>query len=195
MGDLEHVDARGRGHAASQELRVDGLLDVAGQEHPSRSEAEVEHGRDVVDARARIGRRDGHLAARRPADVERRIVEPQPVTGRHPTSHDVEAVKGRVEGGVAGARPAHADLGHEGDTVACQQQGKAGHVILVRVRQHDDVEPPIPRRQPSVEQDEQPVRVRTPIDEQATTAIPLDEDGVALADIEHGHAQPAVGPR
>jgi hypothetical protein len=61
------------------------------------------------------------------------------------------------------------------------------------MRQHDEVEAPVPRRQPTVESDEQPVRVGSAVDEEAPAPIALDQHRVALSDVEHGDADPAVG--
>ena len=57
-------------------------------------------------------------------------------------------------------------------------------MVLVRVGQDHGVDPPVPRRDPLVEHDEQPVRVGSAVDEQPTAAGALDEDRVALADVE-----------
>ena len=67
-------------------------------------------------------------------------------------------------------------------------------MILVRVGEDEQVDPAIPRRQSRVERDEQPVRVRPAVDQQATAATALDEDRVALADVEDRHPDAAVGP-
>ena len=54
-------------------------------------------------------------------------------------------------------------------------------MVLVRVGQDDDVDPAVPRREAPIERDEQPVRVRSAVDEQPAAARALDEDRVALA--------------
>ena len=60
-------------------------------------------------------------------------------------------------------------------------------MVLVRVAEDHDVDPPIPGRDVLVECHEEPIRVGTAVDEQATTARALDEDRIALPDIEDGH--------
>ena len=64
-------------------------------------------------------------------------------------------------------------------------------MVLVRVRQDDRVDPPVPRRDPLVEDDEEPVRVGAAVDEEPAAARALDEDRVALPDIEHAHPRDA----
>ena len=86
--------------------------------------------------------------------------------------------------GVARPGPAHPGLEHPRDVVPLEQEREPGDVVLVRVAQHDGVDPPVPRRDPPVEVDEQAVRVRPTVDEQATAARAFDEDRVALPDIE-----------
>ena len=49
---------------------------------------------------------------------------------------------------------------------------------------HDDVEPPIPGREAPVEEPEEPSRIGPAVDEEASPASALDEDRVALADVE-----------
>ena len=61
-------------------------------------------------------------------------------------------------------------------------------MVLVRVAEHDGVDPPVPRRDPLVEVDEQAVRVRPAVDQQPTAARSFDEDGIALPDVEDRHA-------
>jgi hypothetical protein len=63
VGDLQEVDLR---QALRQELRIDVLLDVAGQEEASVADRPEEDDRDVVDASAGIGRRRRYLPADRP---------------------------------------------------------------------------------------------------------------------------------
>ena len=59
-------------------------------------------------------------------------------------------------------------------------------MILVGMGQDDDVDPPVPRRNPPIELDEEPVRIRPAIDEHSPAAVPLDEDRISLPDIEDG---------
>ncbi len=69
-------------------------------------------------------------------------------------------------------------------------------MVLVRVREHDEVDPAVPRRDPGVEGDEEPIRVRAAVHEQPATPRRLDEDRVALPDVERrrrGRGRPA-GP-
>ena len=123
----------------------------------------------------RIGQRTrsaiSSTASRSPAAIDRRAGATGP---RQPIE----------PGRVARSRPAHPGLEHPADAVAVEQEGQAGDVVLVRVRQDDRVDPPVPRRDPPIELDEQPVGIRPAIDQQAAAARALDEDGVALPDVE-----------
>ena len=78
--------------------------------------------------------------------------------------------------------------------VALEQQRQTGDVVLVRVRQDDRVDPPVPRRDPPVERDEQPVGIGAAVDEQPPAARALDEDRVALPDIEDRDPGDAARP-
>ena len=50
--------------------------------------------------------------------------------------------------------------------------------------QDEDVDPAVPRRQPPIELDEEPVRIGSAVDEHPAASTALDEDRVALADVE-----------
>ena len=66
-------------------------------------------------------------------------------------------------------------------------------MVLVRVGQDEDVDPAIPRRQPSVELDEEPIGIGAAVDQHPPAAAALDEDRIALADVEDGDPRRAVG--
>ena len=68
--------------------------------------------------------------------------------------------------------------------VAREEQRQPGDMVLVRVGQDDRIDAAIPGRDPLVEHDQQAIRVGSTIDQQAATAGALDQDGVALTDIE-----------
>ena len=67
-------------------------------------------------------------------------------------------------------------------------------MVLVGMGQDDEVDPPVPRRHVGVEGDEEAVGVRAAVDEHPRATIAVDEDRIALADVEDGDPQPAVGP-
>jgi hypothetical protein len=96
---------------------------------------------------------------------------------------------------VAGPVAEHPVLDYGRHDVSLEQQCQAGHVVLVRVGQHDQVQPSIPRRHPSVEGGEQPVRVGAGVDQHPAAARTVEQQGVALPDIQHRDPQATVGPR
>src|SRR4051812_44350773 len=63
------------------------------------------------------------------------------------------------------------------------------------MRQHDGVQPPIPRWDVSIELNEDPIGIGTTVHEQAMPRARLDEDRVALADVEHRQPSRVVDPR
>lgn len=58
-------------------------------------------------------------------------------------------------------------------------------MVLVGMRQDHGIDPAIPRRDAAIERHEQPVGIGAAVDEQPAAVRTLDEDGVALTDIEH----------
>lgn len=195
MRDLEEVEAPAVPDARRHELRVDGLLDVSHQQQAASAEAQIEDSGHVVDARAGVRWLERHAATRRPPDLDGRAVDAKSVAGGEATPVDVQSVEGGVEGRVARPRPVHADLGHGPDPISLEQDGQARDVILVRMRQHDQIDAPVPGRQSFVEHDQQTVRVGTTVDEHPGPGVALDEDGISLSDIEDRHVEATVWSR
>ena len=191
VGDLEDVHP---GQAARHELGIDALLDVAGEKEALATDLAEEHDRDVVDRRAAVGRALGDPPGVGPQHAQADVVDREPVSGREslPGRPLDGALEPRLPGRVAGTGPDHAGLVDTLDTVALEQEDQAPDVILVRVRQDDRVDAAIPRRQSLVEGDEEVARVRPAVDEQPAAPAPLDEDRVALADVDDREARDAV---
>ena len=66
-------------------------------------------------------------------------------------------------------------------------------MVLVRMAQHEEIDSAVPGRDPSVELDEEPIRIGPAIDEHPRPTIALDEDGVSLAHVEDVDPHVAVG--
>ena len=188
---LQRIDPR---KAPRDESRVDLLLDVAGEQESLASDVAEEDDRDVVDPSSVIGRLLGHRARVRPEDPEADVIDGQPVAGGEGPAGDAPGCKGALERGVSGTRSDHSGLEQTLHPVPVEHGGQTGRVVLVRVGQDDDVDAPIPRRQALVERDEKASGVRTAVDEETTTTLPLQKDRIALPDVENGQARDTVGP-
>ena len=184
--DLEEIQPR---QSLGEQARVDVLLDVAREQEPSGPDRPEQHDRYVVDPRPRIGRFQRDLAADGPEHSHRDLVDRQPIPGgdRRP-SRGAGLPEAIDPCRVARSGSAHPGLEDARDVIPRQQERQPGDVILVGVRQDDRIEPPVPWRDPSVELDEESVRIRPSIDQQATAARAFDQDRIALADVEHGDA-------
>ncbi len=68
-------------------------------------------------------------------------------------------------------------------------------MVLVRVAEDQDVDPPIPGREAGVELEDQPIGVRPAVDQQPAAGVAFDQDRVALADVEHRDVDCPVRPR
>jgi hypothetical protein len=68
-------------------------------------------------------------------------------------------------------------------------------VILVRVAQDEDIDPAVPGRNPGVELEDQAIGIGSAVDQHSPAPIAIDQDRVALADIENGDVDPTVRPR
>lgn len=188
VGDLQELDP---GQPPDEQLGIHVLLDIASEQEPVRPEAAEQDDRDVVDRRAAVGGVLGHPARIGPQDPELDLVELEPVTRR-------QGAVGRLAGSkrcrprpVARARPDHARLVHPPDLVAAEELRKPGYVVLVRVREDEDVDPAVPRRQALIERTDQPSRIGAAIDEESPPGATLDEDPVTLPDVEDRDAHDA----
>jgi hypothetical protein len=187
MGDLEQIEPR---QLLGQQRRVDRLLDVTREQESVVADRPQEDDRHVVDPRAPIGRLERDLAADRPEDPEVDVVDREPVARGETQAHRrTSRSQPRQPGRVAGSRPAHPGLEDASHLIPIEQPGEAGHVVLVRVREDHAIDAPVPRRDSLVEHDEQAARIWAAIDEEPTAARALDEDRVALSDVEHAHAR------
>jgi hypothetical protein len=166
VGDLEHVDV---GQPAGQQHRVHVLLDVAGQQESPPGYLAQEDDRHAVDQRAIARRIARDVAAVRPEDLDGDVIDPQ---ARASAEHEVTRRPGSGQSllprRVRRARAAHARLGHGPDAIAVQQQDEPGHVVLVWMGEHDRIDPPIPRRDATVELAEEAIRVRATVDQQTS---------------------------
>jgi hypothetical protein len=190
VGDLEDLDL---GQASHQERRVDLLLDVAGEEEPVAGDRAEEDDRDVVDPGSAVGWRLGDAPGVRPQDPQLDVVDRETVTGHEDAALDPACREGGVEGDVAGARPDHPGLEHALHPVAAEEAHQPGGVILMGVAEDDDVDAAIPGRQVLVEGDEDAARVGPTVDEEAGATPALEQDRVALPDVEDGQPGDAVG--
>lgn len=192
--DLQDVELRSQPprESSGEQLRIDLFLGIAREEHVACTKVQLEYDRRVVDVLAAARWVTWHLAGERPLDVEPRPVKPQPVAGR---DHPRRATLGRQlspVSGVTGAGPKHAVLDHLADLVSRQQQRQARDMVLVRVCQHNDIEPAVPCWDALVEEREQAVGIGAGIDQHPATAWALKKNGVTLTNVEHRHVQPTV---
>jgi len=190
VGDLEQVHAR---QPTPDERRIDVLFHVAGEQEPLAVGRAEQHHRGVVDRLAVIEWRTRNGAGVRPQDREPDGVEREVVAG-----HERGRAPATDECGgprlVPGSPPGQPRLVHLPDPVARQHDREPGDVVLVRVRQDHQVEAPIPRWEALVECLEQSVGIRPAVDDHSSAAIALDEDRVALPDVEHRHPDGAIRP-
>jgi hypothetical protein len=87
-------------------------------------------------------------------------------------------------GRIPGSRTAHAGLEDPNHAVALEEQGEARDVVFVRMAEDDDVDAAIPRRDPTIQGDQQAVGIGPAVDQQTPSARSLDQDRIALADVE-----------
>jgi hypothetical protein len=180
--DLEQVDVR---QTVRQQGGVDAILDIAHQQEPTRPDLAEEDDRDVVDAGPAIGWHGGNPAADRPQHPHGDLVDGEPVTrGQAEPDRAMRSCQLADPRRIAGSRSAHPGFEHAIHVVTLEEERESGHMILVGMGQDDGVDPAIPRRDAAVERDKESIGIGSAIDQQSATVGTLDEDGVALSDIE-----------
>lgn len=190
VGNLEQVDAREPG---GEQLGIDTLLDVTHQEEPPGPDLAGDHDRDVVDRRAAVGRFDRDAPADGPEHAHRDLVDAEAIAGGNAGPDRTAAVRElRQPGGIPGSRPAHPGLEHAVHLVPREEERQSSDMILVRMRQDHGVDAPIPGRDAAVERDDQTIRIRSAVDEEAATTRALDEDRIALPHVEDRHPRGAA---
>ena len=131
------------------------------------------------------------VSAGTPASGQRTVSAISPSRSRAPAASVARG--GPVGESLVPGRPArpgaaHPRLEHPAHAVALQHADQARDVVLVRVREHHEVEPAVPRRHACVELHQQPLGVRTAVHEHARTRPALDEDRVALPHVQDDEA-------
>ena len=181
--DLEEIEP---GQSLREQARIDVLLDIPREEEPPRTHGPQQDDRDVVDARSGVRRLGGDLATDRPQHSQRDLIHGQAIASRdHEMGRRTRSSEPVDPGRISGPGSAHARLEHPLDAVASQQQRESRDVVLVRMGQDHGVQAAIPRRDAAIELDQQPIGIRTAVHQEAATARSLDEDGIALPDVEH----------
>jgi hypothetical protein len=82
----------------------------------------------------------------------------------------------------------------EAHLVSAQDLAQPSQVVLVRVGEDHDLDLPLVKRQGLADAPQGQVRIHAGVDQGRAPIRRLDQDRVALADIEHGQVQPAIRP-
>ncbi len=188
--DLEQVDHR---EAAGEELGIDLLLHVAGQQEALAADLAEQDDRDVVDRRAAVRgtRRDPTRIG--PQDPQPHGIDAEAVAGRERIPRR-PVREGLRPGRVAGTGPEHARLVHPSDSVPLEEEGEPRDVVLVGMAQDHGVDSPVPRRQSPVEGDQQSPGIWPTVHQEPAPEAALDEDRVTLADVEHHDPRQPIRP-
>ena len=85
-----------------------------------------------------------------------------------------------------------AGVKHGADVKPVEDLHQAGDMVLVWMAQDEKVDAAREKRKVRAKATEGQLRVRTAVDQHGRTGRGLDQDRVALADIERSHVQPSV---
>ncbi len=195
VGNLQEVEARAAlRDAGSEQPRIDVILDVTREQEAALPEPQIEDERGIVDGASTARRALRQRPCRWPEDMDGGAVKPDLVALREdcrvvPATLQLTAIRG-----IAGTVAVHPVLRDSGDGIPLEQQRQTSHVILVRVGQDDQIETPVPRRKARVERGQKLVRIRASVDQQPPAARPLEQQRIALADIQDRDPEASVGP-
>jgi hypothetical protein len=182
MRHLEQIHAR---QVRSEEYRVDLLFDVAHQQESPATHPALEYHRHVVDPGATVGWVERNVAADRPEHPHGDLVHRQAIAGGDPGALRSAAARELAQPrGIPWPWPAHPWFEHTVHVIPGEEEGESGHMVLVGVRKDDRVDPPVPGWEASIQGDQEAVRVGSAVDQQPPAARSLDQDGIALADVE-----------
>ena len=192
MADLQEVDLRQE--ATFEQQGLDRCFGVARQQSREAAVADHHHDRAVVDVAFR--ERGGCVGLRGIQDLDRgRRIEEEPLARPclQDTRRGLQCGIGH-EMVVSGVLEPDACMEQRSDPEAGQHVDQAGNVVLMGMAQHQQVDPAREERQPGAEATQRQLRVRAAVDEHDGAARRLDQDRVALADVERRDVQVAVGP-
>ena len=190
MGHLQEVHPW---QAVGHQLGVEVLLEVAHQQESPEAGVSEQHDRDVVDGLPVVERRRRDVARRGPEDPERDLVQPEAIARAQRSVRRHAIGEGGTPGCIARAHAGEARLVRDPDAVPLEEQAEARDMILVGMREDDDVDPAVPRRQALVERDEQAARIRSAVDQHPPAATAFHEDRVTLAHVEDDDVRDSTG--
>ncbi len=188
MGDLEQVPALAVVHDGGEDIGIVVVLEVTGEQKALVAQADREHDRCPVDGTPVAEHAVGDGLPRWPQYVDADAAQRQAVPLEQAHAADAVPRCRRPQLTHAGTLAVHVRLGDAADGVARHQPGQAAGVVLVRMCQDHQVDTSIPHGDALVEPAHQQVRIGATIDEHAAAVGDLQQDGVALADVEHAHA-------
>ena len=192
MGHLEHVPGSPVRAQDLDEVVVLVLFEVAREQDALAPDGHSQDDRRVVDDTPARGCHGRDLVQRRPDDLDVGIAEPERVALDEPVASHAEAFRGQAQLPDACALAGHASLADARDAVAGREPGQSPGVVLVGMREDDEVDAPVPEWQALVEPADEQVRIRPAVDEHPR-ATGFEEDGIALADVEDADLEPARG--
>jgi hypothetical protein len=189
MGDLEEVPAVAVVADDIEQGSIAVLLEVAREQEPLATHGHAKDDGCVVDGPTGRGRDRGQASQWRPQHVDAGAAEGKRVALGEPLPADASPVRFGAHGEHARPVGLHAGLHDPIDAVSGHEAGQSAGVVFVGVGQDDEVDMAVPERDAFVEATDQQVGVRTSVDQHALALRRLQEDGIALADVENGDRQ------
>lgn len=147
MGDLEQIGTTARRDARREQLRIDVVLHVAHEQEAARAVAQVQDHGGVVDDTTVVRGTLGDGPTPGPPGDRDRVIDADLVARRQAAAEAAIGAQPFPERDITGSGAQHPILRHAPDVIALQQQGEAGHVVLVRMGEHDQVQAAVPWRQ------------------------------------------------
>ena len=187
--DLQEVDRVQQ--ATRDESGFDRCLGIASQEGAELAERELEDDRSVVDVP--FGQGSRRIGLRWIQDADRcRGIQSHLLPCAGEMDWDVGGLRIAEKAGVRGILEADPRVQHRTDPEAVEHLHQPGDVVLVRMAEHEQIDSARVERQVRADPTQRELGIGTAVDEHRRAARRLDEDRVALADVEHGDMQHSV---
>jgi hypothetical protein len=189
MPDLQHIDRREQ--TTIDQLRLDWRLGVSRQQCRESALPDHHDHRSVIDVAFRQGGRG--IGIGRVQDVDRcRLVEREMLAGTR-ERHGYAGV-GSIGQQAVVCRVLERDpaVEHGSDVESGENVDQPGDMVLVRVGQDEQVDPAREEGKVGAETAEGQLRVRPAIDQHRCARRGLDQDRVALSDVQHGQMEVPV---
>ena len=192
VADLQHIDDEECPPA--HEDCLDGCFGIPGKQRGEPAIANQHDHRSVVDVA--LGERRSRIGLRRVHDLDRGgRIEHETLTGSRECAADLPIGHFGYESSVRRVLERNAGMEYGADMESVQHLDQSRDVVLVRMAQNEQVDAAREEREVGPQPSERQLRIRATVDQHRRARGGLQEDRVALADVEGRQVETPVRTR